>query len=165
MKPDEGKHGFSLKGLRLLVLKAIESIPTTKMLLTVWFNLLYTWNLAARLTSVTNLTTNCFKMGTDYFTVNFAHTKCDQTGEKTWPKSIYSNPLEPALCPFLILALVVICNGGELGDSSSELLLGISSSSSDTFTNWLGNLMQSLTDEELFLMDVERNGLGDAKDY
>ena len=42
MKPDEGKHGFTLKGLRLLVLKAIESIPTTKMLLTVWFNLLYT---------------------------------------------------------------------------------------------------------------------------
>ena len=86
-------------------------------------------------------------MGTDYFTVNFAHTKCDQTGEKTWPKSIYSYPLEPALCQFLILALVVIYNGGELGDSSSELLLGISSSSSDTFTNWLGNLMQSLTDE------------------
>jgi hypothetical protein len=66
---DEGKHGFTLKGLRLLVLKAIESISSSKMLLTVWFNLLYTWNLAARLTSVTNLTTNCFKMGTDYFTV------------------------------------------------------------------------------------------------
>ena len=156
MKPDEGKRGFSLKGLRLLVLHAIHGISCSRVLLVVWFNLLYTWNLAARLTSVTNLKTNCFQMGSDYFTVTFPHTKTDQTGENSWPKSIYSNPLEPSLCPFLILGLIVICNGGGLGASSSEFLLGITSSSNETFTNWLNTALMSFSDEELILMDLDR---------
>lgn len=86
MKMDEGKRGFTMSGYRLTVMYALKTITNSKTLLIVWFHLVYTWNLAARLASAVNLRTNLFGKSIDCFYVQFANHKGDEDGDNSWPK-------------------------------------------------------------------------------
>ena len=52
----------------------------------------------------------------DALVVKFNVTKSDQTGEKTTDKHVYANPLKPEICPFLALAVLLVCRGRQDGD-------------------------------------------------
>lgn len=145
-----------MSGYRLTVQYALKSITNSKTLLIVWFHLVYTWNLAARLASAVNIRTNCFGKSIDCFYINFANHKGDEDGDNSWPKHIYSNILDPLICPHLVLAVVVLCDSGGLGTSSAERLFGVSTAG-ETFTSWLNLMMNSLTEDELLRMDCTAN--------
>lgn len=71
--------------------------------------------------------------------------KNDQEGQNAYPRHIYANPDNPAICPILSLALVVFTRFTRNG--SSRLLF--SEKSQDRFSEWLKRTCTS--NEELLL--------------
>lgn len=64
------------------------------------------WNLMCRSSNTVSIRLEHLKWHGDSFQVFFAHQKTDQFGDKPKdPRNIYSNPLMPAVCPILSLAL------------------------------------------------------------
>ena len=69
----------------------------------------------------------------DSLVINISRMKNDQEGKNSFPRHIYANPENPAICPILSLALLVFTKFTRSG--SSRLLLP--EKSQDRFSEWL----------------------------
>lgn len=70
--------------------------------------LLLTWNLGCRVnnTCIIKLQDITWSHCFDCFQILFAHSKTDPTGDNSqYPRHIFSNPVEPIVCPVLSIAM------------------------------------------------------------
>jgi hypothetical protein len=68
------------------------------------------WNLICRATNCVNILIPHLSWHEDSLIVQFAQSKTDQTGDNArFPRHVYSNPLDPAICPILSLAIYLLC--------------------------------------------------------
>lgn len=67
------------------------------------------WNLMARSHNVGVVTYGCMGWENDCLFVHFAKTKKDHKGKKKHKAHVFANPLQPAVCPILSLAIYVLC--------------------------------------------------------
>lgn len=115
------------------------------------------WNLMARSCSVSGLNWNNFAVCDDSITVFYHLGKTNQEGDKKAPISLYANPLDPLICPFLSLGIKV-CS--ESFSASNPLRLYYSVSSSKTFSCWLQNILKGLNDSDLARLTVSPADIG-----
>jgi hypothetical protein len=111
----------------------------------------------SRSCAVTALTWNNFAVCEDSITVFYSHGKTNQEGEKKAPISLYANPLDPIVCPFLALG-IKICS--ETFSASKPLKLFQSSASSKTFSCWLQAQMKGLSESDLKKLTVSPSDIG-----
>ena len=65
--------------------------------------LVLTWNLMCRVANTKNIHTNHIRWLADALVIVFAHQKNDQGGERSFPRHLYANPLNPYVCPSTVL--------------------------------------------------------------
>lgn len=68
--------------------------------------LLMTWNLSCRVNNTLHIKMNDIAWRDfDCFTITFAHSKTNQTGEEAkYPRHMFANPVDPVVCPVLSLS-------------------------------------------------------------
>ena len=106
---EEGKSPMSIQIYSLLCNYFLKQ-PDDDSILSHTF-LTLEWNLMARSDSVTNCHINHIEWRNDSLIIFFAHTKGDQEGiNRLEPWHIYSNPVQPDICPILSLAKYLFSN-------------------------------------------------------
>ena len=126
MKMHEGKYGVSFEAYHKLA-DLIWGMKNDFML-AMWalVFLLFCWNLMARCGMVASIILGCMTMEGDAMGIEFAMHKGDADGERKFKRHVYANPKDPAICPFLALAVLVFCTtlfGGH-ADSGEPMLFG-----------------------------------------
>jgi hypothetical protein len=85
--------------------------------------LLICWNLMCRASNAFAIRFSHMRWNDDSLCIYFAHSKTDQLGERPRdPRHIYSNPLNPTICPILSLGLYFI--SASFDPNSSALFPG-----------------------------------------
>jgi hypothetical protein len=104
----EGKEPMSVELYRLLC-KIFLEMGTDEGVWAYCF-LVLTWNLMCRGNNTTRICWNqIFWITSDSLEIHFAHHKGDQLGDKRkYPCHIYSNPLDPLVCPIFALSLYLL---------------------------------------------------------
>ena len=67
--------------------------------------------------------------------------KGDQEGNNCYPKHVYANPLNPAIC--LILSMALLIFGGEWQRSGAKRMLFRGTATVGRFSKWLKGIMTS----------------------
>ena len=88
-----------------------------------WAWITLQWHLMCRSANVGSLQFKLFGLANDAMCAQFAKTKAGQSGELCNLKHIYANPLEPSICPFLALG-VLLASTPERSDSSHAVFEG-----------------------------------------
>jgi hypothetical protein len=107
--------------------------------------LVTTWNLACRSQNTCNIRLGdiCWNTSFDSFTIKFAHSKTDQTGEESkYARHMFANPYDPSVCPVLAIAQHLSCNFNKVHlGSSTSLFPG--NYQSDRFSKMLERCLES----------------------
>ena len=101
----EGKLYLTFEGYRLLARALMRAMPAQ--MLFAWPYLLLQWNLIARAKSVAMLMMEHISWESDALMVTVPKHKGDQEGANVFPRHVYANPSDPAICPVLALAVLV----------------------------------------------------------
>jgi hypothetical protein len=104
------------------------------------------WNLMSRSDSVDCIMLQHIDWQGDSLLIEEQGHKSDQKGENKFWKHIYANPLEPAICPILALAVLVFCSGFRPPDGRQQLFVG--KDSKGRFAHQLHELVHGLSDSE-----------------
>ena len=83
---------------------------------------------------------------------------CVWTGKQSDPKHLFANPLQPALCPILSLAVLVFTMGYQ-GRGDSQLIFGGSDSTEKRFSEWLRSVLGDNA-EDLIQMGITIADIG-----
>ena len=75
-----------------------------------WVFMVLCWNLMGRSNSVSSINFQHIDWTQDCMTITYASSKTDKKGTKEGnTKHVYANPLEPAICPILAMAVYLFC--------------------------------------------------------
>jgi hypothetical protein len=100
----EGKFHLPFAGYRLLCALLFTSQPAQ--MLFAWPFLILQWNLIARSNTVSSLMMEHIGWEGDALLISTPKHKGDQEGVKCFPRHVYANPSDPAICPVLALAVL-----------------------------------------------------------
>jgi hypothetical protein len=115
MEVFEGKHHITFNGYCLLARKFMTIAPdklnhttfnTWNMMLFAWPFFVLQWNLMARSATVASIMLQHISWQDDAMIITTPKHKGDQEGEKSIPRHVYANPLDPYICPILALAVL-----------------------------------------------------------
>ncbi|KAH9141604.1 hypothetical protein AeRB84_014234, partial [Aphanomyces euteiches] len=149
MRHSEGKSAISWTGYEFLCMKALLNDDREhSSLLSMHPFLVFCWNLMARSVSTASIRFEHVTWEGDCLIVQFERSKNDQEGNFSFPRHVYANPLRPALCPILSLAILVFTRGCPIS-STSTLLFG--PGAKDKFSKWLRRTCKEFGDEILSL--------------
>lgn len=152
----EGKRPISFSGYQFLAEKAIKQ--DNDYLLAIFSHSFITlaWNLMARSVSVGQLMFKHISWENDCLVIVLPRHKGDQEGRNAFPKHIFANPLNPAVCPVLALAIYVFTKGYQR-DEAKPLLFG--HNSEQRFSKWLISVCKS-NEDHFLTMGLEIADLG-----
>ena len=89
----------------------------------VWCWTILQWTCVGRASSIDPLGFHNFSLGvSDSIKVLYDKSKADNEGEKVTPKNLYTDPLDPKICPFLSLGVYCCLFNNELGRRESLFL-------------------------------------------
>jgi hypothetical protein len=75
-----------------------------------WVFMVLCWNLMGRANSIASINFQHIDWSQDCMTITYASSKTDKKGTKEGnTKHVYANPLEPAICPVLAVAVYLFC--------------------------------------------------------
>ncbi|KAH9114255.1 hypothetical protein AeMF1_011636, partial [Aphanomyces euteiches] len=134
MSINEGKMPLTVQSFRFIAHKSITQPVGQTYSPHVHCFLVLSWNLMARAASVAAIRYDHISWEGDSMLIRFGKMKNDQEGKMNWPRHVYANPHEPAICPVLSLALAVFSRRS-LCEGASTLLFG--SNANETFATWL----------------------------
>jgi hypothetical protein len=97
---------FTFQGYRLICQKAMKKTGDYSY---AWVFITLCWNLMARCASIAELNLKHLSWEQDSLVVIVPKHKGDQEGNKSYPKHVYANPDDPAICPILALAVTIFC--------------------------------------------------------
>ena len=94
----------------------------------------------------------------DHLTVASARSKNDQCGEFSFPRSVYANPKEPAICPILSLAVYILSRPFRNEGVHPALFDG--PDQSDRYSKILGDVLSQLPDSLASHLGAQRGDIG-----
>ena len=110
-----GKAPFTLQGF-IKICGAASSVAASSGALA-WTSTTAAWSLRARSVDVAGSRRSSTSLHGDCVRVHFDATKAMQGGEaERHPKHIFANPLQPEICSFLALGVLLLRNGVECDD-------------------------------------------------
>ena len=110
-----GKAPFTLQGFIKICGAALSVAASSRMF--IWTFMIMAWNLCARSVNVAGLRWSSMSLHGDCIRIHFDATKTMQGGEaERHPKHIFANPLQPEICSFLALGVLLLRNGVECDD-------------------------------------------------
>ena len=74
-----------------------------------WPYLILQWNLIARANSVSKICLSHLSWSGDSMVISIPKHKADQEGSRRIDAHVYANPVNPALCPVLSMAVYILC--------------------------------------------------------
>ena len=92
---------YVVMGGELLKCKKMDSIVGRTFLI-------LSWNLICRSVNTAEILFRHMGWKDDHMWICFPHSKTDQVGERNEPKSIYANPICPAICPILAMGVYLL---------------------------------------------------------
>lgn len=138
----EGKAPLTLTGYELIAKYAIASDTSSY----AWLYVVLCWNLISRSNNVGNLLFDHITWKDDALIVFLPKTKGDQEGENAFPRHLYANPENGALCPVLALAVHVF--SASATPTNSRLQLFQLANPQAAFSNWLTELWKRIEEDE-----------------
>jgi hypothetical protein len=102
----EGKYHLTFDGYRILSSGLLTSSPFGQGLFG-WAFLVLQWNLIARCATVSSIMMEHVNWEGDALLITTPKQKADQEGTNTYARHLYANPIEPAICPVLALAVLI----------------------------------------------------------
>ena len=118
------------------------------------------WSLMTRTSNTMNIFFNHLSWGGDCFRVTIDSHKSNRNGNnqsshyESNMKHVYANPLNPSICPFLSLGILIVCNSGYSGKLFSNDHTNVS------FSNWIVKLGETLTSEEKGSIGIDLDRIG-----
>lgn len=92
----------------------------------------------------------------DHMMIATPKTKTDQTGESSYPKSIFANPCHPEICPVLSVAVVLLCR--PFLPNNPALFAG--KDNEDRFSGALSSTLKSLSEADASLLGASKTDIG-----
>ena len=128
MKINEGKMHLKSSGYDLIAQKLLMQTPLASG--QSWHTVVFSWsyfvvmrNLMSRSDSVDKIMLQHIDWAEDALIIEEQGHKGDQTGAEKFGKHVYANPYEPAKCPILALAILLLCNS-ERHDGRFQVFIG-----------------------------------------
>lgn len=100
----------------------------------------------SRADSVNHIMLQHMEWGGDALIITEHGGKADQKDESNYGKHIYANPLQPAICPILALAVHIFCSGYRPPNGRQQLFIG--TNSKDRFSHLLTETVANLSEAE-----------------
>lgn len=100
----------------------------------------------SRADSVNHIMLQHMEWGGDSLIITEHGGKADQKDESNYGKHIYANPLQPAICPILALAVLIFCSGYRPPNGRQQLFIG--TNSKDRFSHLLSETVANLSEAE-----------------
>jgi hypothetical protein len=151
-KMKEGKDHLEFAAYCVTMRQAVKSKKFNHSLQTFgWCFATLQWCMMSRSVSVASLKLGHFHWKNDSLVITLSKSKSDQAGERTIPKHIYANPINPFICPVLALAVFVFTHSflpysDNRHSSKWSLFTALHSAShSQRFGNWLKELLPELS--------------------
>jgi hypothetical protein len=138
----EGKAPLTFTGYDLIARYAISSGTSSY----AWLYVVLCWNLISRSNNVGNLMFEHISWKGDALIVFLPKTKGDQEGENAFPRHLYANPENGAVCPVLALAVHVF--SASAAPPSARLQVFQMSNPQAAFSNWLTEVWKKIEEEE-----------------
>lgn len=168
MKISEGKRPISGSGYSMLAEKFMKRTPHRDNPNEVagnwatasfgWAFFVIMWNLMSRADSVENIMLQHINWLGDALVITEQGGKADQKGENNYGKHIFANPLQPAMCPILSLAVLIFSGPHHAPNGRQQLFVG--TDSKGRFAHLLQEMIAGLTDEEVRLLGCEVEDVG-----
>ncbi|KAF0737562.1 hypothetical protein Ae201684_006717 [Aphanomyces euteiches] len=130
----EGKTPMSKEGYVYLGEKAVRQDVKVEQYSGMHCFLLLSWNLMARALSVASVRYDHITWEGDAMVIKFGRMKNDQEGKLCYPKHVFANPKQPAICAVLSLGVLVFTRGSHRSDSST-LVFG--AHAKEKFSAWV----------------------------
>lgn len=161
----EGKYHLPFAGYRVLASLLFRSSAFGEMLFA-WPFLVLQWNLIARTATVSSMMMEHIGWEGDALLITTPKHKGDQEGVKCFARHVYANPIIPAICPVLALAIVTFVRtlrhdpstSGPAAPASFRVFDGPNSSA--RFSSVLSRIIAAVPDAELHLLGGEKKQLG-----
>jgi hypothetical protein len=169
MKISEGKRPISGSGYSMLSEKFMKRTPPQRASRNEvagswatasfgWAFFVIMWNLMSRADSVQNVMLQHINWEGDALVITEQGGKADQKGEHNYGKHIFANPLQPAMCPILSLAVLIFSGPHHAPNGRQQLFAG--TDSKGRFAHLLQEMISGLTDEEIRLLGCEVEDVG-----
>ena len=106
----EGKDELQFSMYKFLALMMLKHSGDNKEFIFAHCFMILCWNLMCRSSNVIKVCFAHMEWRDDALCIYFNQTKSDQEGEKPKnPRHVYANPITPAVCPILSIALYMLC--------------------------------------------------------
>lgn len=170
MSIHEGKRPLEFEGYKCLSTHFLQIKPSTNpnnakqkigswaQQLFAWPFFIFCWNMMARSIMVGNMMYQHVSWSGDALTVNVPGHKGDKEGAKDYARHVYANPLEPAICPILSLAVMIFSSSFRSGDKRQQVFEGTKSES--RFSSILRVVVDALTFAEERIMGATKKDIG-----
>lgn len=161
----EGKHHLNFDGY-LLIANKLLLLDEINQMVFAWPFFVLQWNLIARSASVSTIMLEHITWESDSMIITTPKHKGDQEGAKCYPKHIYANPLNPAICPILATALIIFCRSSRQdhnNQSSSPVKnfrLFEGTNQEARFSSILAKVLNGLTDDEEHRLGAKKKEIG-----
>ena len=160
----EGKHHLTYEGYRKLAESLLSAQPFVRTLFG-WPYLVLQWNLLARTATVSAMMMEHVSWEGDALLVSTPKHKGDQEGVKCFARHVYANPLSPVICPVLALAVLIFTRVLRYDpDAEPQSLPNYrvfdGSSNDDRWSQLLGQVIGSLSEEDVRLLGAEKKQIG-----
>jgi hypothetical protein len=174
----EGKQALSFSGYRMLADRLMKLEPqsstvgnrrapqgadhptavTWMMGLFSWTFMVLQWNLIVRSVTCAGIMLAHFSWKDDHLTITSPKHKGDQSGINVFPKSVFANPLEPAICPILAIAVLIFCRPHRPQGVSPQLFEG--TDQEDRFSKVLSTVLSTLPGSLTATLGAQTNMIG-----
>lgn len=123
----EGKSALSVNAYSHLCRATLQATTDFGMNIFMHAFLILSWTLLNRPVSTATINYANFSFAGDCIFVNQPRSKSDRSGERVYSRSLFANPKQPEVCPFLALALQVFSASdftGQCSEQGSPMLFG-----------------------------------------
>lgn len=170
MSIHEGKRPLEFEGYKCLSKHFLHIKPTTapgnakqkigswSQQLFAWPFFVFCWNMMARSITVGSMMYQHVSWSGDALTVNIPSSKCDKEGAKDYARHVYANPLEPAICPILSLAVMIFSSSFRSGDKRQQVFEGTKSES--RFSSILRVIVDGLSYVDERILGAKKRDIG-----
>jgi hypothetical protein len=119
----------------------------------------FQWNLMERVGNIGTITYDMLRWEGDCLVVHVPRHKGNQQGSNMIDKHVYCNPFNPAICPIVALAIIILSTSNRIaGDIGCNLLFP--GGAEDTYVKWLKLLKNNLNAQQKLQLEIDPSEIG-----
>jgi hypothetical protein len=163
MEIREGRSPVSFPGYHALAMSILRGCPESRSSswlqhIMPWPFHLLCWNLIGRSCSVGNLMLQHLRWKNDCLTIVLPKHKGDQCGDMVFDRHIYANPMQPAICSILALAVYIFCK--PFRNPADRALLFDGTRCEKQFSDLLSAVINNLPEGDKILLGARPEDIG-----